>query len=205
MTLEELEKHVQRMEDIQEIENLQKIYGYYFEFGYMQEVVDLFSENAESVEITDHGYFKGMAGVKKMYLDWFSGGQARHKPVSGMNVCIMQLQGVVEVAPDGRTATGRWNCFDFETRPYAGLSRNFWLQGYYENKYIKEDGKWRFSKLYWNDTFWTPFDSGWLKTPLIGRMTYHETVKPDAPPTAFYPYPSGYRVPYSFKHPITGE
>jgi len=26
-----------------------------------------------------------------------------------------------------------------------------------------------------------------------------------APPTAFHPYPSGFHLPYSFKHPVTGK
>jgi hypothetical protein len=207
MTLAELEKHVQRMEDIQEIENLQKIYGYYFETGRLQEVVDLFSEdNTESVEITDHGLFKGKQGVKKMYLEWMGGGGKARPPMRpGVGVCIMQLQGVVEVAPDGRTAKGRWNCLDFETRPWGEGLLNSFLQGYYENEYIKENGKWFFKKLHWNDTFWTPYADGWLKTPLVMTMDYHETIKADAPSTAFHPYPSGYHLPYSFKHPITGE
>ena len=57
MDLEELEKHVILMEDIQEIENLQMIYGYYFETQQNEEIVALFSEeNTESVEITDHSW-----------------------------------------------------------------------------------------------------------------------------------------------------
>lgn len=65
MNLDELEAKVTLMEDIQEIENLQKIYGYYFEMQMLEEIVDLFSDNAESVEITDHGLFRGKTGVKK--------------------------------------------------------------------------------------------------------------------------------------------
>ena len=55
MNLEELEKQVTYLEDIQEIENLQKIYGYYFDNHKFKELLGLFSENFESVEITDHG------------------------------------------------------------------------------------------------------------------------------------------------------
>jgi hypothetical protein len=67
MDLEELEKRVTLLEDIQEIENLQRIYGYYFDNCMFQEVIDLFSDNTESVEITDHGVFKGKEGVKRLY------------------------------------------------------------------------------------------------------------------------------------------
>jgi hypothetical protein len=210
MDLAELEKQVTLMEDIQEIEDLQMKYGYYFETQNSEDIVDLFSEeNTESIEITDHGLFKGKKGVRTMYFDWIAG-RANPNRISGIlmtggMVCIFQLQGVVEVATDGKTAKARWNCWDFEARPWNGLMRNYWLQGYYENEYIKENGKWYFKKLHWNDTFWTPYDDGWLKTPLLGSMSEHATIKADAPPTAFHPYPSGYHLPYSFKHPVTGD
>jgi hypothetical protein len=209
--LQELEKRLALMEDIQEIENLQRKYGYYFEQQRLNDIVDLFSENnTESLEITDHGLFKGKKGVRTMFLEWMGGGASRPRPQSGGSmgggiVCIMQLQGVVEVAPDGKTAKARWNCFDLEARPWNGLMRNYWLHGYYENEYIKENGKWYFKKLHWNDTFWTPYEDGWLKTPLLGNMDEHPTIKADAPPTAFHPYPSGFHLPYSFKHPVTGK
>ena len=107
-TLEELEKQVQLQEDIQAIENLQKTYSYYFESQKLREIIDLFSDNAESVEITDHGLFKGKEGVKKLFWDWIGGGgRPRGAPMSGGIVRIFQLQGVVDVAADGKTARGR--------------------------------------------------------------------------------------------------
>ena len=52
MDLQELEKQVQLAEDIQEIEHLQRKYGYYFDSHMWAEIIDLFSEeNTESVEI----------------------------------------------------------------------------------------------------------------------------------------------------------
>jgi len=209
--LEELEKRVQMMEDIQEIEDLQRKYGYYFETQRLQDIVDLFSdEHTESVEITDHGLFKGKEGVKRFFLGWLGGNrpsqlQQNIPPATGGIVCIFQWQGVISISPDGRTAKGRWNCFDLEARPWAGVMRHYWLHGYYENEYIKENRKWYFKKLHWNNTFWTPYEDGWLKTPLLGNMNEHPTIKADAPPTAFHPYPSGYHLPYSFKHPVTGK
>jgi len=125
MDLTELEKHVVMMEDIQEIENLQMKYGYFFE-----------TQRGE-----DHGLFKGKKGVRTMFLDWI-GGRANPTGKSGLAftggmVSIFQLQGVVEVAPDGKTAKARWNCWDLEARPWNNLMRCYWLQGFYENEYIK--------------------------------------------------------------------
>jgi|WetSurMetagenome_2_1015567.scaffolds.fasta_scaffold217148_3 hypothetical protein len=56
MNLEDLEKQDILVEDIQEIENLQRMYGYFFDSQQAQNVVDLFSDNAESAGIESHGY-----------------------------------------------------------------------------------------------------------------------------------------------------
>jgi hypothetical protein len=210
--LEELEAEVTRLEDIQEIEDLQRKYGYYFDTRRMKEVLDLFSEQTESVEIESHGQFFGKEGVRRMYMvavggepDSGPGKQAvvQRPPRSpaGFNI-ITQLQGVVTVAPDGKTAKGRWQTWLCESFPFAGTFGQYWLHGYYENEFIKEDGKWFFKKLFWNTTFFTRFETGWHVQPLVGFLPMPN---PDSPPTAFHPYPSGYHFPYSFAHPVTGE
>ena len=67
MNIEELERKVTLMEDIQEIENLQRIYAYYFDSHQWQNVVDLFSDHAESAEIESHGVFRGKEGIRRFY------------------------------------------------------------------------------------------------------------------------------------------
>ena len=44
-------------------------------------------------------------------------------------------------------------------------------------------------------------EAGWLKVPLLGVLNRSDA---DAPAPNFHPYPSGYRLPYHFNHPITG-
>lgn len=212
MTLEELEKEVTRLEDIQEIENLERIYGYYFDTRQMDKIVDLFSDNTESVEIESHGQFLGKEGVRKMYQGG-AGGGARRSPqqtpparrprgFAGGGTVIIQIGGVVTLAPDGKTAKGRWHTWLAETFPFGGVMGQYWLHGYYENEFVKENGRWLFKKLFWNTTFYTRFETGWMVQPLVGFLPMPN---PDNPPTAFFPYPSGYHFPYSFPHPITGE
>ena len=67
MDIEELEAKVTRLEDIQQIEKLQRIYGYYVDYGEWDKVVDLFSDNAESVEVIDHGLYLGKEGAKRFF------------------------------------------------------------------------------------------------------------------------------------------
>jgi len=210
MRLQELEAEVTRLEDMQEIEDLERMYGYYFDSRKMKEIVDLFSEDTESVEIESHGQFLGKDGVRKMYLQ-AAGGEAtdgQGKQVSsrprlpGTGTVIIQLDGVVTLAPEGRTAKGRWHTWLAETFPFGGTLGQYWLHGYYENEFVKEKGRWFFKKLFWNTTFYTRFETGWIVQPIVGFLPMPN---PDNPPTAFHPYPSGYRFPYSFPHPVTGQ
>jgi hypothetical protein len=204
MDLAELEKRVTLQEDIQEIENLQKIYGYYFDNNMWAEIIDLFSEdNTESVEIADHGVFHGKKGIRRIYWEMFAGGGKPRQSPPWMQFIVMQIGGVVDVAPDGKTAKGRWQTWLFEAKPYGAINRQEYLHGYYENKYVKENGKWLFSKLHWNNTFCSPVEDGWLNLPLMGWMGLPDA---DEPPSAFHPYPYHRgNVPYHFKHPIMGE
>jgi hypothetical protein len=202
MNIGELEKQVQLQEDILEIENLQKIYAYYFDNHMWAEIVDLFSDNTESVEIVDHGLLYGKKGVEKIYLN-IIGAKDREPRPPWVAFIIMQIGGVIDVAPDGKTAEGRWQTWLCESKSYGAYPRQEWLHGYYENKYVKENGKWLFTKLHWNNTFCSPFEDGWLNLPLMGWMPLPDA---DAPPTAFHPYPDHVNnVPYHYRHPITGE
>jgi hypothetical protein len=189
--LAELEKQITLLEDIQEIEDLQRMYGYYFDNAMYAEVIDLFSENTESVEVTDHGVFRGKVGLKRMY-----GLMMGMQRPGWMFFEVMQSQGVIEVAPDGRTARGRWYTPSFESRPFGGTQKQTWQFGVYDNEYVKENGRWYFKKLHWNLTFWTSFEAGFLKLPRLADTPFPNA---DAPPTAYHPYPSGYHVPYPWE------
>ncbi len=186
-----LDKQVTLLEDIQEIENLQRIYGYFFDNQMFAEVLDLFSENTESVEVTDHGVFLGKKGIIRMYeamMKW--------KRPNWVFFQVMQAQGVVVVNPDGVTARGRFYTPSFEARPFGGGYKQTWQFGVYDNKYVKENGRWLFSKLHWNLTFWTSFEKGWLEVPKLSDTPFPNA---DAPATAYHPYPSGYKVPFPWE------
>jgi hypothetical protein len=119
-TLEELQKRIQRLEDIKQIEKLQRIYGYYCDYGEWEKVVDLFSDNAESVEECDYGVYKGKEGIRRYYIDLIKGGKDA-KPRVGYMSIGMQIQGVVTVETGGKSAKGRWYGFFVEARPTLSL------------------------------------------------------------------------------------
>jgi len=207
-TLEELQARLTCLDDIRQIKKLQKIYGYYQDYGQWQEIVDLFSDNSPSVEEADRGVYRGKEGVKRYFIDLLGGGPNRPRRPGILSI-MFQFQGVVTVDPSGKTAKGRWYGMGMEAKPiislHEGELRQTWIHGVYENEYVKEDGKWKFKKLYFNLTFRTPYEDGWLKVPVVGQNGPDEVIKPDAPPTAYSPYPSGYHVPFHFEHPVAGK
>jgi hypothetical protein len=175
MNLAEMEKQITLMEDVQAIEDVQKMYGYYMDTHQREQVVSLFSEDTESLEIESVGLFLGKKGVRQFFLenDLLKGNETAGP--GWINILIMMFQDVIDVAPDGKTAKGRWNTWLAEAMPVGGIPRQQWCQGYYENEYVKEDGQWLFKKLHWNVTIFTSFEAGWLKVPLLGLLN-----RPDA-------------------------
>jgi hypothetical protein len=202
MDVVQYEKRLQSVEDQLAIDRLEKIYGYYLDNRMNEEVVDLFSDNAESVEIMSRGVFRGKAGVRKFFLEYLGNKDTLTRP-GGMGF-HMQHQGVVTVAPDGKTAKGRWYLvmvMAMTVEPEGPL-RSVLGHGVYENEFVKEDGNWKFSKMFMSIHFLSPLAEGWTSIPVIGQG---QAPQADAPSTAYHPYPYIQGVPVHWKHPVTGK
>lgn len=199
-----LEAKVQTHQDVEEIYNLQNIYGYYLDKRLWDDVADLFTEDSV-VEIGGRGVYRGNKGARTLFKDVMGGGTIGPQP--GVLNNHMQLQGVVHVDPGGETAKGRWRAF----AQVAQVGRAaMWAEGPYEVEYKKVNGKWMFSNMRWDPTYYTPFDRGWDKaaeTSAGGASTQtSKQFPPDAPPTrAITPFPGVYTLPFHYKHPITGK
>jgi hypothetical protein len=148
--LRELEARVALLDDIEQIKKLQRIYGYYFGLDMKEDMIDLFSDNTESIEVSDFGVFLGKEGVRRFF-------QGENKTQQGNLSLTIQQQGVVDVEPDGKTAKGRWQGLMIGTRFIEGKPNASWGLGTYENVYVKEQGKWKFKKIHWNIIFRTTF------------------------------------------------
>jgi hypothetical protein len=203
MNLQEMEKRLQIVEDVQQIDKLENIYGYYLDNGQNEKIVKLFSDNPESIEISDRGVFKGKEGVRKFFLGYISHGQKNgdlQEIPHGRMVIHQQHQGVIDVAPDGRTAKGRWYLVMIQAWPVDGKPRSVLGHGVYENEFVKEDGVWKFRKMFMSLDFRSPIGEGWVDIPVVspGRSPIS-----DAPPTAYHPYPDMKLVPFHWEDPVT--
>jgi uncharacterized small protein (DUF1192 family) len=190
-----LEQEIESLEAENEIENLQRIFGFYFDKKLWSQAADLFTDNA-SVEIGGDGVFLG----KHKILEYFSTFGAEGSEEGVLND-FMQLQPVIHVFSETE-AKGRWHLFSQE----AEFGKNhFWGTGIYENEYKKENGKWKIHKLHLYSIMRTPYDQGWAKAALF-RSTPGERLPPDQPPGVDYEnYPSVFVPPFHFENPVTGH
>jgi hypothetical protein len=194
--LDALEHDITLLEDTKAIKRLQRAYAYYLDKGLASEITPLFSENA-TAEIGGYGVFVGKERIARLY-DYLLGDGLAEGELNNH----MIMQGVVDVAPDGLTAKGRW-------RALIQLGRHGesakWSEGPYENEYVKEDGIWRISKLHWYMTLTAPYEPGWhlVADPMPGPL---EELPPDRPPSEQYQsYPSAYLPMYHFDNPVSGR
>jgi hypothetical protein len=190
----ELAQDVQLLQDQNELENLQRIYGYYLDKGMWTAVADLFADDGV-VEIAGRGQFAG----KRRVLEYFQGiGAPGISP--GRLFDNMQLQPIVHVAPDGETAKGRWRLF-------AQLAQHEqfheWGLGIYENDYVKQGGVWRIRKLHLYPTMYTPYEEGWGKT-INNYSRFEPMLAPDRP-SSLPASQSGFVAPYHYENPVTGR
>ena len=196
-----LEKQSRITQDIEEIKKLQQIYGYYLERQMHEEVIDLFADGPDvALHLVGLGTFTGKDEVRRYFSPKEWDPEFLHE--------VMQLSGVVDVDPDGRTAKGRWYNWGGMALPQGGGIRQFFMSGIYENDYVKENGKWKIQVLRHCIVFAAPPGQGWVKPERIAAVdpkSVMEEPKPDIPDTTQPRYPSGYIFPFHFKHPITGK
>ncbi len=186
-----MQQEVGQLEAENEIENLQRIFGFYFDKNLWTEVADLFTEDA-TVELGGSGVYAGKAHILAYFQSFGAEG-----PQPGILNDQMQLQPVLTVNSNG-TAKGRWHLFSQEA--VHGVSHH-WGSGIYENEYRFEDGVWKISKVHLYSTMRTPYEDGWGVTALP-RTTPSEELPPDMPASVEYEnYPAVYVPPFHYTNP----
>ena len=143
--LEELGKRVRLTEDIQEIHELQRRYVNALIRTDWDDCADCFSENAK-VDVYRHDPIVGNANIRK----WFK--KELYKTHAGKEGDIV-VHPVIKV--DGDKATGQWLLYMMYCYPRTGQSL-FWVQGFYDNEYVRENGKWKISLMYWRERMGLP-------------------------------------------------
>jgi acetyl esterase/lipase len=192
----ELARRAARLRDEHELENLQKIYGYYMDRALWDQVADLFTADA-TIEMGLQGVYAGKPRIRE-----FLGRMGPQKLVDGWLNDHVQLQILVTVAPDGATAKSRSRELGM-----TGVfeSHGNWSEGIYENSYVREDGVWKIKSMRFFPTFITDYDHGWAEDaqPIA---TASRELPPDRDPTETYEiYPKAHIPAYHYDNPVTAR
>lgn len=187
----EAERQIQRVQDYDEIENLQDAYGYYLDKSLWSDIADLFA-NDGTLQIGHSGVQVGRRRILA-----FLRASGPEGPVRGVLNSQLQLQPLIDVAPDGKTAKIRSRLLQF-TRSSDG--RPVLAAGLYENELVKQDGVWRFKRLHLYGMFNVYYRGGWT------RAGADDMPPPDrSSADGFEVLPSRYTPPFHYRNPVTGR
>src|SRR5688572_5914797 len=182
--------------DLKEIERLQRAYGYYIDHSDWDNVVDLMSDDAQ-VEYSASGVYVGKKSISALL---YSIGYGQRGLLPRQLREHTQLQPVITLSTDGRTAHARWRALVLLGQ-YQEYAR--WQIGPYDTEYRKEKGVWKITRLHWYETFTVPFEGGWKGRMQATNVADRKIPPPDRPSTFTYePWPAVHMPPYGFTHPV---
>jgi hypothetical protein len=210
--IDQLANEVAMHADREAVRTLQFKYGYYMDKCLFSEIVELFAEDAVIYFL--NGIYRGKRGARRMY----GGASGLSGPAYGMLFEHIIAQDIVDVAPDRKSARGRFRCFMqggvHESKKDAPprIPAQFLEAGIYENEYVKEDGVWKIKLFDYRIVYQARFDEGWAQSgrDLLMVAPYTATFPenprgPDElrplPPT----WPEAFIMPFHYPNPVTGR
>jgi len=155
MNLEDLERRLRVLEDIETIKKLKARYCAYCDNNYDADgIASLFTEDA----VWDGGKFGRYEGREAIRT--FFRGAPRIFPFAIHQV----MNPIIEV--EGEQAKGQW--YLFQPATLAEGNQAVWLAARYEEEYVKVESEWKFKRLKVFPSFLTPYDQGWVKKRFVG-------------------------------------
>jgi hypothetical protein len=214
--LQRMQKQIARLEDTHAVRTLHFKYGYYIDMCLYNEAVDLFADDCQLNFL--NGIYLGKAGARRLYVEWFQKlfTNGHNGPIHGFLLDHLQLQDIVDVADDGKTAQGRFRVLMAGGQHESKQPRvqNFpaqcWEAGIYENRYVKDKGVWKIQHLNYNMLWQADYEPGWAKggvhLPPLTRTFPEDPRGPDKlMPSVPNTWPNTRVVPFHYPHPVTGK
>jgi ketosteroid isomerase-like protein len=138
MTMEEMEKRLKVVEDIEQIKQLHNRYVNALAFIDWDTIIDCFAENG-SLDVEFGGFIEGKAAIATFFRNMLS-------------QIHIGKEGVFAVHPqitvDGDKGTGNWLMYIMYADHRTWQSR-YWLQGIYDAQFTRVNGEWKFKHLQW--------------------------------------------------------
>ena len=214
--VEEQQKKINDMEDIEAIRRLQYAYNYYVEHMLGEDVIDCFADSPDVRLNWLEGQWLGKEGVRKYFARAASG----ENPAEFSHQ-LMPAAGLITLNPDGKTAQGRWYVFGGVFMPAGGkVEGGALVSGIYEMTYIRENDIWKILRIDWFIPYSVRISEGWSLPDSLGEMMIKGARAPEregsgeeftmpVPDVPIDPkdlrYVAGFILPHHFPHPVTGK
>jgi hypothetical protein len=200
----ELEKRIEKLEAVHEIQNLMGRLTYMYEGGEYELMLDQFAKKTPGItaEMAAFGRAEGKEDVRKVIVEFWQEQYKRHEKEmrrrypddsneTGRNG-ILDLQAlsspVVEVSDDLLTAKGMWYAPTVATEFHPGedmpSGHNVWLK--FAVDFVNEDGQWRIWHYHILPSFNTPVGKSWVESS-IAMEEMMASLPPDALPKPLGP------------------
>jgi len=153
-SLEELEKRMQVLEDIEAIKKLKAFYAKACDAKYDPDMMmEVFTEDA----VWDGGKEFGVHRGRKEVYNFF-------KQVSDSLVFALHYFIAPDITVEGDKAHGRW--YMWQTATMNG-NKAAWVAAFEDDKYEKINGRWWQKEMKLTLLFMTPYEEGWHKKRLM--------------------------------------
>ncbi|MET0498676.1 MAG: nuclear transport factor 2 family protein [Steroidobacteraceae bacterium] len=191
--LGELRYRTKQLNDASVVQNLQHAYGFYFDRKMWDDVADLFVSTG-TMELGQQGVYVGRANIRRA-LEQFGPPGLRDDEVNDN----LQLQPVITVAPDGRSAKARGTQLRMTGVNLKGAQ---WGLDVYENTYVKDIGVWRIASMRVYPRMTTDYYKGWATDAAVAFAPSAQ-FPADRPPSAVVgSYPKAGAVPFDYASPV---
>ncbi len=154
MTLEEMEKRLKVLEDIEEIKQLNEYYVEHFNPPVWEQIEHCFSKDA--VFDAYAGKAEGREAIRKILTE----------NVSRIHAGIDEYYVVhPRISVSGDKAKGSWLLVELIARPrkypfkLPFLPADYtpdWMSGFQNVEYVREDGRWKISRMHWRINHFSP-------------------------------------------------
>ena len=216
MRLDDLAARFAQVEAEAAIRRLHHAYGFFMDYCWYDDVIDLFAEDGEAIFLS--GVYKGHASLERLYKSFlgqaYTGGEAG--PIRGFLADHFLMQDVVTVSADLASARMRGRALLILGSHESRIDRppqlpdQVYEAGLYENEYVRMDGVWKIQRLEYALQWQALYDKGWAHT--------ETDLPPDIPPYPESPvgpdfliestrkvWPERSAFEFHYPHPVTGK
>jgi len=159
----------QDLASVRAIKRLQHSWSHYADAGQWGGMAGLFTAAGVWTDGT-----RNVAGQDaiRAFLGETMGGGGEGLSADRLNLRLF-LSPVITLAPDGRSATGRWH--EVAMTGQAGQSAE-WAGGIHVIDYVQEGGGWRIARMQYHPQYAGPYEGGWRSVAaLVPKVAYHYT------------------------------